>query len=75
MHSLNVNLLPKLKKKTNIVQNHKMLTYFDKIDVEAVVRPRSEQHGAVLFVERKISHVDSTRAAEDDHRQPRHIAV
>jgi len=51
------------------------LTYFDEVQLKAVVRPRREQHRTVLLVERKISHVDGTRAAEDDHRQPRDVAV
>ena len=44
-------------------------------DLEAVVRPRREEHRAVLLVEREVLDVDGARAAEDDHRQPRHVAV
>ena len=47
----------------------------DEVELVAVVGPRREQHRAVLLVERKISHVDGARAAEDDHRQPRHVTI
>ena len=43
--------------------------------LEAVVRPRREEHRAVLLVEREILDVDGARTAEDDHRQPRHVPV
>ena len=44
-------------------------------DLEAIIGPRREKHRAVLFVERKVLDVDGARAAEDDHRQPRDVAV
>ena len=47
----------------------------DEVELEAVIRPRREQHRTVLLVERKVAHVDGARAAEDDHRQPGHVAV
>jgi len=53
----------------------KFLTYFDKVQLEAIVGPRREQHGTVLFVERKIPDVDGAGAAKDDHRQPRDVPV
>jgi len=44
-------------------------------DLEPVVGPRREQHRAVLFVEREVLDIDGARAAEDDHRKPRDVAV
>ena len=43
--------------------------------LESVVRPRREEHRAVLLVEREVLDVDGARAAENDHRQPRDVAV
>lgn len=47
----------------------------DEVDVVAVVGPRREEHGAVLDVEGEVTHIDRARGLEDDHGQPRHIAV
>jgi len=44
-------------------------------DLKAVVSPGGELHRAVLLVEREVLDVDGARAAEDDHRQPRDVAV
>ena len=44
-------------------------------DLVAVIGPGREEHRAVLFVEREELDVDGARAAKDDHRQPRDVAV
>ena len=44
-------------------------TDFHDVELKSVVSPRREQHGAVLFVKRKVADVDGARASEDDHRQ------
>ena len=47
----------------------------DQVDVEAVVGPGGEPQRAVLPVEGEVAHVDGTGRLEDEHAQPRHVAV
>ena len=45
------------------------------VEHEAVVGPRAELHVAGLFVVGEVEDVDVTRALQDRHRDPQHVAI
>ena len=45
------------------------------VEHEAVVGPRAELHVAGLLVVGEVEDVDVTRALEDRHRDPQHVAI
>ena len=47
----------------------------EQVDLEAVVGPAGELHGAGLFVEGEVLHIDLTGRLEDGGAEPGHVPV